>query len=80
MLWQCALRKHHLICALTEGVSAYTLGAAHPLTGGTAAIQDQGYTIVAFEIFQAVQVPEAATLALFVIGLAGPGFARTRLS
>lgn len=66
-----------LTTSLTSGVTSFRLGAANPLTGGTAAIQDQGFTVVAFEEIS-VQIPEPGTLAIFGLGLLGMGMRRRR--
>ncbi len=60
-----------LTTPLTDGVSAFSLGKAHALSGGTAAIQDQEYTVVAFESVQAVPIPPAAFLFGTALGIFG---------
>lgn len=49
---------------LTTGVAAFQIGAASPLTGGTPAVQDQGFTVFVFE-----QIPEPGLPALLVVAL-----------
>lgn len=56
---------------LTAGVSTANIAAAHNLLGGTPAIQDEGFTIAAFERFGPLAVPEPSSLATFFFGLLG---------
>ena len=59
---------------ITAGVSDFTLGASNTLSGGTAAIQDQGFTVVAYEVSPTTAVPIPAAVWLFGSALAGLGW------
>jgi len=71
---------------LTNGVSSFELAAADTIVtnSGTAAVKDQGHTVVAYETFTAAQqqnsvtVPEPGTLALAMAGILGAGVARRK--